>query len=168
MEKYKINDLVIYMSKKIYRITNEEVKDFGDGPKIFYVLTEENKEQENLYLPKDNELVLKKIRHLLTKKEINKAIDDSFKLDITWNPLYKERALIYENLLKENDMSKILATINLIYEKKREQENIKKSLLNVDANFLNNILNVISEEFAYVLQIEKDKVVDYILARKPN
>ncbi len=168
MKKYNINDRVMYMSKKIYRISKIEVKNFGNDDKEYYVLVDDKVDNDILYLPLDNDLALKNIRHLLTKKEIDKAIIDSLEIEFLWNNSYKERIQIYNDLLKENNMSKLLSAVRTILARKKDFEKIKKSLPSIDLNFLNGILQVIDEEFAYVLNIKEDDVVNYITNKKKD
>ncbi len=168
MKKYNINDRIMYMSKKIYRISKIEVKNFGNDDKEYYVLVDDKVDNDILYLPLDNDLALKNIRHLLTKKEIDKAIIDSLDIEFLWNNSYKERIQIYNDLLKENNMSKLLSAVRTILARKKDFEKIKKSLPSIDLNFLNGILQVIDEEFAYVLNIKEDDVVNYITNKKKD
>ena len=77
MNTFKINDRVMYMSKKIYKIANIEEKDFGFGPQKYFVLVDEKTNNDILYLPTDNETALKNIRHLLTKKEIDQIEENT-------------------------------------------------------------------------------------------
>ncbi len=164
MNTFKINDRVMYMSKKIYKIANIEEKDFGFGPQKYFVLVDEKTNNDILYLPTDNETALKNIRHLLTKKEIDDSIIYSFKNDMAWINSYKDRGNYYNLLCKENNMSKILCAVKLIMAKKKEFEQIKKNLPVVDLTFLDTVLNVINEEFSYVLKIKEDEVLNYILS----
>lgn len=162
MKTFNINDRVMYLSKKIYKIANIEEKDLGSGVKKYYVLAGDNSGKDVLYLPIDNELALKNIRPLLSKEEIEEAIIFASQNVIPWSNAYKDRITLYNALLKENDMKKILCAVKIIIQKKKEFETNKKSLPNVDMTFLNNSLAVINEEFSYVLKINEAEVLEYI------
>lgn len=166
MKKFNINDRVMYMSKKIYRISKIETKNFGSDDKEYYVLVDDKGANDILYLPLDNDLALKNIRHLLTKKEIDKSIEDSLNVNFMWNNSYKDRVQIYNELLKENNMSKLLSAVRTILARKKEFEKVKKSLPSIDLNFLNGVLQVIDEEFSFVLNIKESDVVNYITNKK--
>lgn len=168
MKSFKVNDRVMYMSKKIYRISNIETKNFGDEEKRYYALIDDKTENDVLYLPVDNELALKNIRPLLTKEEIDNSICESKNNVFKWNNAYRERAQQYNLLLKENNMSKLLTVVRTLLNKKREFEASKKNLPNVDSSFLNTIMQTINEEFSFVLNIQENEVESYILNKQNN
>ncbi len=161
---YRINDRVVYLSKKVYIIARIDDLDFGDGnTRKYYILKSVRDADEEMCLPVDSEAAMKNIRPLLSKKEINAAIENSISNEIEWNQPYKERVQKYNELLKENNMSKILCVVKYLIRKKENSESNKKTLSNIDTIFLQDILRTIKEEFSYVLKISEDEVVPYIL-----
>ncbi len=162
MKIFKIDDYVMYMSKKIYRITNIEKKNFSGEEKEYYLL-KDNSSSETIYLPIDNELALKNIRHLLSKKEITKILKDVPNHSFEWNSSYKDRAAFYNTLLKENNVSKLIAICKTIKNKNDEFKANKKSLPNLDLSFYKTIKQTIHDEFSFVLGIPHSEIEEYIL-----
>lgn len=161
--EFKINDKVMYKSKKIYVIDRIEQKSFGDEVLDYYVLIDENDENDIVYLPTNNQFALKNIRHLLTKDEIINAIKKSFSVSHSWNVAYKERLEHYNEILKNNNIVEMLSEVRMLLKKKIELEKIKKNLSSIDLTFLKNSMQTVNDEFSYVLGIDKDDVESYII-----
>lgn len=162
----KIGEKVVYLSKRILIISDIIDKDFGMGDlKKYYVLKDVNDQNNAIYLPVDSELAVKNIRPLLTKKMINKAIDESARTEVTYESAYKDRVNKYNELIKENNVSKMLSVIYLLLQKKNELLAMKKTLTNIDANCLQDLIRAITDEFSCVLKISKEEVLPYIEKR---
>lgn len=164
MKIFKIDDYVMYMSKKIYRITNIEKKNFSGEEKDYFLL-KDNLKNETVYLPLDNELALKNIRHLLTKNEIEEVLNNVSKYSYRWNNAYKERAQLYNDLIKENNLSKLIAMCKEIKSKHQEFKASKKNLPNLDMSFYKGIAQTIQDEFSFVLGIPHDEIEAYIASK---
>ncbi len=160
---YKIGQKVMYLSKRLMYIFNIEEKCFQENDiKNYYVLKDLKDPDSVIYLPVDSPLAYKNIRPLLTKKEIDESIDSSFYIDSLYESSYKDRVQKYNELIKSGDIKNMLSVIKMLLLKKEQLTKDKKSLSNVDAICLKDLINSIEDEFSVVLKISPSDVGDYI------
>ena len=72
---FQVNDVIIYGTQGVCQITGTEEKTVDGKKKTYFVLKPVADMTSTVFVPTDNELVLKKMRRLLTKDKIHKLID---------------------------------------------------------------------------------------------
>ncbi len=163
---FKVNDVIIYGTQGVCEIVDIEKKSIGGAKKEYFVLRPVKDQSSTIYAPTDNELVLKKMRRLLTVEEINALIDSMPDEKTVWLDNVNERKEYYKNILTCGDHSALIQMINAIYTHKKERESAGKRLHSMDENFFKDAERILYNEFQYVLQLSgKDALMDYILAR---
>ena len=103
------------------------------------------------------------MQHVLSSAEIDEIIGTSLNEEMLWISDNKERARSYTEILTEGNSAKILSMIKTLLNKKRELLENNKKLSANDLKILSSAQKMITEEFAFVLGIEKDKVEEYIV-----
>ena len=88
---FQVNDVIIYGAQGVCRISGKEEKNVGGVKKTYFVLKPVGDQGSTFFVPADNELVLKKMRRLLTKDEIHKLIDSMQSEDAVWVANENER-----------------------------------------------------------------------------
>ena len=68
----------------------------------------------------------------------------------------------YNRIIKDGDKQEIIRLIKTLYLRRKEVESTGKKLHSSDLNFLSTAENMLFEEFAYALGIERDEVIAYI------
>ena len=81
---FKVNDTIIYGSEGICQIVAIEENDFVGVKKTYYVMKPLGKDSSTTYVPIDSEMLVARMRKLLTKKEINELIDALPNEPIKW------------------------------------------------------------------------------------
>ena len=71
----KIGDTVLYGTTGVCRVTGETEREIGGEKKVYFVLCPLSQGKCTVFVPKDNELLLKKARKILSKEEILEIID---------------------------------------------------------------------------------------------
>ena len=88
---FQVNDVIIYGAQGVCKITGTEEKTVSGKKKTYFVLKPVSENGSTIFAPLDNELVLKKMRRLLTKEEIHKLIDSMESENAEWVANENER-----------------------------------------------------------------------------
>lgn len=163
---YKINDAIVYGSQGVCKITDIEEKSVGGVKRAYYVLKPVNDKGATIYVPTDNEFVLKKMRRLLSKEEINRLIDSMPNEDAIWLSNENERKELYKRILADGDRLELIKMIKAIYAHKKEREAEGKRLHMSDERYFKDAEQILYNEFEYVLDLAgKDDLMAYVLNR---
>lgn len=167
MEKsiYEINDYIVYKTHGICLIEDIREESFGkDKAKTYYILSPVYDANSKIYAPFDQPDNENSMKHILSKDEIDTLIVSSDNYSDDWIDDAKERALNFENILSSGKRSKLLRLIKLLSLRRVEAMKNKKNLSVSDSRILATAEKIITEEFAFVLGIDKNDVIDYILS----
>lgn len=163
---FQVNDVIIYGTQGVCQITGTEEKTVDGKKKTYFVLKPVADMTSTVFVPTDNELVLKKMRRLLTKDKIHKLIDSMPDDNAVWVENENERRELYKNILAKGDHSELIKMIKAIYEHKKEREVEGKRLHMSDERFFKDAEQILYNEFQYVLELEtKNDLMNYILSR---
>ena len=133
--------------------------------KTYYVLNPLGVRNSTLFVPEDNELLMSKIRPLLTKAEIDAAISENSGEGEKWIEDKNPRFAYFNTIIRAADPVKLLSVIKCIYRRKKEIEGTQKKLSSADENVLLTAEKLVRGEFAYSLGIAEGEVADYILSK---
>lgn len=162
-QEHSIGDFVTYKQNGICMISAIVKRDFaGMGEKEYYELRPVYDEKTVLFIPKDFGTLTDTMRHILTKDEIDKIIDETEMNDIVWVEDSKERAKIFEDIISKGDRRRILGIIKTLSLHKTELERKQKKMYASDGKILALAEKIITEEFSFVLKIDRSDVIDYI------
>ena len=141
-------------------------KNVAGVKKNYYVLKPVNDKGATVYVPTNNELVLKKIRKLLSAEEINTLIDSMPKEETCWIPNESERREYFKQVIAGGNHLELIKMIKAIYLHKNERQASGKRLHATDERFFKDAEQLLYNEFQYVLQLEnKAELLTYILSR---
>ena len=160
--RFSIGDHVLYRQGGICLISEIRSEDFGTGATDYYFLRSIFNERSVFYVPVGAEY---KLRKVLSPSEIDEAIARSKSITHEWIDDTKKRSAAFEEILVEGDRGSIISLIRMINQKKTELENNKKKMYASDLRLLSSAMKFVSEEFSFVLGIEKDSVESYIAER---
>lgn len=159
---YNINDMVVYLPCGVCRIDDITEKDFSGDPVKYYVLRPEGDSKSTFYVPVNSETLTAQMHKVITEEEINDLIRTMPDAADIWIEDEHQRKERYTQLLHEGNRSEIIKLIKTIYIHQQELREHKKKLRSADEHFLKDAENMLHEEFAYVLGIPKNQVLDYI------
>jgi len=133
-------------------------------PQNYYVL-KQIKRGSVIYVPCSNESGRYKIRGLLSENEIY-AMIEAIKGDrMEWNVNRKERTAAFRDILSQGLSEDLLLMMLCIRERKNEFTDAKKKLSGADNDILTSAENLVIQEFAFVLGIDEDDVLSFIMER---
>lgn len=163
---FKVNDVIIYGTQGVCKIVDIEEKAVSGVKKTYFVIKPIHDNGSTIFAPTDNEYVLKKMRKLLSKAEINKLIDSMLDEDIVWVKNDNDRKEYYRKILASGDHMELIKMIKGIYSHKKEREAEGKRLHMVDEHFFKDAEQILYNEFQYVLNLNnKDELMRYIFLR---
>lgn len=166
---FQVNDVIIYGTQGVCKITGTEEKMVNGTKKTYFVLKPVNEKSATIFAPTDNAFVLKKMRRLLSRDEIHGLIDSMPEENGLWVENENERKELYKSILSKGDHLELIKMIKAIYTHKKEREAEGKRLHMSDERFFKDAEQILYNEFQYVLDIgDKNGLMAYILERIDN
>jgi len=166
---FQINDVLIYGTQGVCKIVDIADKTISGAKKRYYVLKPINDRSATIYAPTDNEIIMKKMRRLLSTEEINALIDSMPEDDTVWIANDSERKELYKRIIMSGAHLDLIKMIKAIYTHKQEREAAGKRLHISDLNFFKDAEQILYHEFQYVLNLSnKDDLMAYIINRISN
>ena len=163
---FQINDVIIYGAQGVCKITGTEEKTVNGTKKTYFVLKPVNEQSATIFAATDNELVLQKMRRLLTREEIHGLIASMETENAIWVDNDNERKEVYKNILAKGDHLELIQMIKAIYAHKKAREAEGKRLHMSDERFFKDAEQILYNEFQYVLNLDsKHKLMNYIFDR---
>lgn len=135
------------------------------GEAEYYVLSPVNKREAKIFVPVSCKALVEKMRPLITKEEIDRAIDTVANKKIVWIRDRKRRASVFRAIRNEMKTSQNLMMICFLYIKKQELEDKGKRMVFTDLEILSTTETLVGREIACALGIPYGEVGNYIRAR---
>lgn len=157
-----IGDTVLFGTEGVFVIDRITQKEIGGKIADYYALKSRNNDNSVIYLPSDNQMLIGKIRRLLTESEIRELlvqISDFGDIGIEDNKLRKEK---FQEILQSGDREKLIRLAGAIYKHQQDMKLRHRKLSLSDERILKEVERIISVEFAYVLNIDRSDVPKYI------
>ena len=159
---YKVDDMVMYGSFGICKVTAIEKRDLTGEEQEYYILKHINSEKNIFYVPTNNDTALSKMHPICSKAEVDELISHMNSEGLIWIDNDIKRKEEYSRIIKDADRHEIIRLIKTLYLRRKELAESGKKLRSTDENYLSLAENMLFEEFAYALNIDKSEVVEYI------
>ena len=115
-----------------------------------------------IHVPADNPKLMGKMRQILSPDEIYQLIQQIPKQETLWIADDRQRSDAWKEILSTGDRQKLVGMIKTLYEKKQEIEAAGRKFHTADENALRQAEQMIHDEFALVLDIQRDQVAPFI------
>ena len=161
---HKIGDNVVYGAEGVMTVVDLREVTVGGVSRDYYVLKDyAGKSESETFVPTDNEMLVSKMRPLLTKQEIINAIKESANLpEAKWERDGKARMQRFREVIDSGDRAAMIAMIRSIYLARVERaEQGKKNYL-ADENAMRRAEHLLHSEFSAVLGIPEESVPAFI------
>lgn len=162
---FQINDIVVYGTQGVCRITGVDEQRIDRSVKEFFVLKPMSDQAATFYVPTWNEKALAKMRKVLSPEEVNALIDSMPDKTPTWIANENERKETYKKILTGGDQAAIVSMIQALYLHKKDREAEGKRLHMSDERFMKDAEQLLFNEWQYVLNMEKTELMTYIFER---
>ena len=162
MRTYKAGDVVVFGAEGLCRIEDITEKKFGKEIIQYYVLRQLMRENSVNYIPVNNEKSVSKMRPILTAEEIAELISQMPLEETPWIENNRERQQQFKEIILYGDSKDLIRLVRNLYIKRRQQEAKGRRLYAADERVFKDAENIVFEEISYVLDIPRDRVLDYI------
>lgn len=163
-KRFEKGQYVVYGTNGICLVEDIKRMSFtrGMAEADYYVLNPGTNNDSTIFVPLDNEILLSKMRALMTKEEIDSLLLGTKGKEIKWNTDRRLRTEAFHEILMQGVTEELLLMISCIYLRKRELINENKKLPITDSNTLKAAEQLVEEEFSHVLGINAGEVGKYI------
>lgn len=159
---YQVGEVIVYGNKGVFRIENIGVPDIEwlKAERDYYTLLPLYRE-EKIFTPVDTDVYM---RPVMTKDE---AMDLIAQIpNITADPFDCKNPhtmeSYYQASLDSHDCVELIKIIKKIYEKLSAAQKAGRKLAQIDEKYMKKAENILYEELAAALDIQKENVVAYI------
>jgi CarD family transcriptional regulator len=160
---FDINEYVVYGTVGVCRVVDYRKESFGSiEEKEYYILEPVHAKNSSIYVPADNQDVIRKMQPVLTVGEVYELIDSITDEETTWISNDTQRREKFSQIIKSGNRKEILKLIKALYQHREERLESGRKLYAADENILNTAERLINNEFALVLNIEPEDVVPFI------
>ena len=165
-ERFAVNDYVIYGKSGLCIIKEIKRMRMANGPlEEYYILNAAAGNSVTIYVPCSKEHLVSKMRHPMTKEEIDEVLDSAKGQEIEWINNSFERNDRFKEITDSDNYRDWLLLASCLHLKKKEKLAANKHLSSRDENTLKLLEKLIEEEFCYSLKLERRQVSEYIKER---
>lgn len=159
-----IGDHVHYGAHGVCRVDGYENMDLGCGKKKYYRLKPAGDEHIQLYLPGDADPERVKLRGVLSAEEIYGLVEQALSETVEWVVDSKLRRELSGKILRGGDTVELIRMVKAIHSHAQELP-MGKSLPMSDLEQMRSAEKQLFNEFCFVLDIERDQVLPFILGQ---
>lgn len=151
---YSVGENVLYGVNGVCCISEITTKAIGDSEQEYYVLKPYFSKTAMFYVPTQSEVLVAKMRSLLSKEEINDILDNLPEIE-EWISNKGQRFEMFKGILASGDINAVVNMIRLIRKHEGYQMARGRRLHITDERFLREAKKMVCEEFAFVLEISQ-------------
>ena len=162
---YKKGDVVVYSASGVCEIEEISKKSFGSFSAEYYVLKPLMQKASTVFVPVNNEALVKKIHPILTQSEFESLFSSLKNCAPSRFATESERREKFSELLESGDRA---ALMNMVYDLNlhgKEQIESGRRLHIGDERLLRTAENMLFEEVAYVFNLELEAADEFIKSK---
>ncbi len=163
---YKIGSIVVYGTEGLCKICDITERTFGKETSEYYVLSPLSNEAETVFVPKNNEKVLKRMRSILSRERASELLEAAPSEYGEWVENDRERQQMYKQILLCGSSEDLLMMTRTLYLHQIELLERGRKLHAADERFLKEAEKMLFEELAYVFNITVAEVLPLITRKK--
>ena len=159
---FEVGEKVLYSVNGVCEITDITEKTFGKTVMQYYVLKPLYNESSTLFVPVNNENLVRKMKKLMTKPELDDTLSDVSANDSVWNDNEVQRKEEFRQTISFGNISDILVQLKSVWLHRRKQNEKGRKLHITDEVFLRDAEKIIKEEISTVIGVNQDEVIPYV------
>ena len=160
---YNVGDIVLYGARGVCKIIGIEENEMMGKRIKYYILKPVYDEKAKIFVPTTNETLCAKMRRTLSAKEIHTLIKSMKKEEPNWIQDENLRRKEYKLILAGGNCREIINVIKTLHGHQQFQIENGKKLHAADERLMKDAEQILHEEFAYVLDIQREEVLPFIL-----
>jgi CarD family transcriptional regulator len=154
----KIGETVRYGQSGLCKVEGKCEKDIGGQKQEYFVLSPLFKKGAVVFVPCENEELVRKMCPPLTEGEIKALLEQVAESEAEWIRDFRRRSEISKRALSSNDRVEALLLVKNIYAHRKEIQGKGARVHTTDDYFLKDAENLIYTEIAYVQNKEYEQV----------
>lgn len=162
MDKFIKGEKVLYSVNGVCEIADITEKVFGKTVMRYYVLKPISNGEATLFVPVNNENLVRKMKKLMTQPQLDEVLDAVSSKDVEWNSNEVVRKEEFRNTISFGNIGEILVLLKSIWLHRRIQNSKGRKLHISDEMYLREAEKIIKEEISTVIGVEQDEVIPYI------
>lgn len=159
---FKIGDVVVYSASGVCRVEDICKKSFGSFSANYYILKPLMQNGSTVFVPTENASLTSKIHPVLTKEQFLCAFSQAKGSDTIRPENEFERREKFGEILESGNRCALMLMIHDLKNLAKEQQQNSRRLHIADEKLLNTAENMLFEEVAYVFEIEKTQVSEFL------
>lgn len=159
----QVNDTVLYGVHGVCKVADTVTRTVGGKNVDYYILKPVFDGSSTVYVPMENQALTAKLKRILSAAEIYEMIRSMPEEDLLWVENENERRQLFQEILVSGDRAQLVRLIKTLYARQQKRLEQKKNLLMSDEKFMKDAERILYEEFAYVLKIDRDQVLPFIM-----
>lgn len=160
--EHKINDIVLYGSHGVCRITDITERKIGAETLEYYILNPIYDEKSTIFVPAQNQLLLGKMQQIPSKDEIMSALDIAVNEDPEWITNDSDRNVNYREVIDSGVLTDVIGMVKALYIHREKQASCGKKLHVSDERFLKEAEKIVFDEMALVLGIDRKSARQFL------
>lgn len=161
---YQVGMRVLYGTEGVCVIDEIREMKISHVPGKYYVLRPINRDGATVFVPLNSEILLAKMRPLLTVEQIEAMLTELRNQKAEWIEDPAERKAAFQQTLRSGDRYALLRMIHALYLQRKSLQEKGKRLRTNDEQLLRDAEKLLNDEFAAVLNIRQHEVPEYIRA----
>lgn len=159
----EIGAIIVYGSEGVCKVVDLQELSFSgsDDKKEYYILVPETNSSSKLYLPKDNQILMSRVKKLLSYEEIKELISSDEDI-IEWVEDSKARNKYYKELIATYDRKNIFAIAKQLYFIKTGKIETVSNFTNWMEDTLKKTSQILYSEFSYMVELTQDQLLPFI------
>ena len=159
---FSVGQNVLYGTNGVCVVNDITEKKVGKVSMEYYVLKPLDTNFSTLFVPTNNEALVKKIRGVMTKDMINGVLSNLPEPG-EWNDNKQERSEQFKAVISNGDFTELIRMIRLIYKHSDELSELGRHLHMSDERLLKEAEKMVTEEIEFVLDVDKQQAIEMIL-----
>lgn len=152
---FELNDVLVYGANGVCKICDIRKERFASSKaELYYILSPIFGTQSTLYVPKENNILVKKLRPVMLKEDLHSMLDCAKSSDVNWNNDDRTRDEEFRSIVSHGLSVDLLLLIKAILIHRNELRVKIKKLHASDERVLVLSEKIAGEEFAYAYGME--------------
>lgn len=162
---FQIGERVVYGFHGVCCVVDLEERVIDRKKVVYMVLEPMGQGSSRFYIPTHNAAAMSKIRHMLTKEQLEELMQSETVRSGNWIPEENLRKQLYRELISKGDREQLLRMARSIYLHKAEQAAAGKRCHLCDENFLRDAERLLTSEIAMILELDPEQAKQYLRNR---
>lgn len=159
---FSIGETVMYKSEGACTIAETVEKEFAGQKTEYYVLHPVFKPSATIYVPLDNELLVSRMKPILSKSEAQQTFDTALEKKTAWIDNVEERKLFYKKAFESTDRSKLVSAVRMVRAYRDSSDKSSKKPHVFDLQFMRDAERNLTEEFSLTLGKTSEEIQEYL------